>query len=214
MYGPSTAVPRSRLSAVSAIATYYLWWLFNKLLRRLDTNIAINDVSERVIVVRGVVSNSAGEVTIHTIPGREEYSSLGDMSHPAIADAQISKLSVQSSTVDLLVETHGLNPGFIKIDVEGCEHLVLAGALRTLASFRPVVLSELSDSLLRKNGSSGASVVDTFIRAGYAVFDPLDPRSRSVGSKPLGDLLAVPSELGMTAQALEDLIDCVAFSKP
>ena len=40
------------------------------------------------------------------------------------------------------LDSYGLKPTFIKIDVEGCEHEVLQGALRTLATHRPVLMIE------------------------------------------------------------------------
>ncbi len=51
---------------------------------------------------------------------------------------------VQTTTLDAYVLDEGHPPpGFIKIDVEGAECLVLAGGLRTISVYRPALLIEL-----------------------------------------------------------------------
>lgn len=162
-------------------------------LARLRRNLARNDVAGRVDVFEGVVSSSAGEVTIQTIAGREEYSSLGAMAHPSIAGVATESLTVAATTVDALVRDRGLNPGFMKIDVEGVEHLVLAGSTEMLATHRPVILAELSDPLLRANGSSSAEVIRLLEGLGYRVTDPLRP-GVPPGQRAFGDILCLPAQ--------------------
>ena len=160
-------------------------------LSRLRRNLARNGLTDRVEIFEGVISSNSEEVEIKMIPGREEFSSLGAMTHPSVAGAKIEFLTVAATTLDELVATKGLNPGFIKVDVEGAEHLVFAGGGQTLRQFRPVVLSELSDPLLKSNGSSSADVIAAIERCGYQVIDPLCPGVRP-GLRPFGDILCVP----------------------
>ena len=161
-------------------------------LARLKRNLARNGVEENVQVFEGVVSSCPGEVTIQTIAGREEYSSLGVMAHPSISGVATESLVVAATTVDALVRDRGLRPGFMKIDVEGVEHLVLAGATEVLATHRPVILAELSDPLLKANGSSSADVIRTLEAAGYRVSDPLRP-AVPPGQREFGDILCLPT---------------------
>ena len=51
--------------------------------------------------------------------------------------------SLPTMTIDRLVEFFGLKPGFLKVDVEGFEEEVLAGARETVSHHRPVLLLEL-----------------------------------------------------------------------
>lgn len=52
-------------------------------------------------------------------------------------------VTVQSQVCALLpLDAFGLRPTFIKIDVEGCEYDVLAGARRTLKAAKPVLMVE------------------------------------------------------------------------
>jgi FkbM family methyltransferase len=160
-------------------------------LRRLRRNITLNAVESKVVVFEGVASNVPGWIEIKTVAGLEEFSSLGAMDHPAIAGAQFVTERVEARTLDQLVAEHGLDPGFIKVDVEGVEHLVFAGGQRTLAEHRPIVVSELSDYLLRKNGSSALDVVRSFEALNYSVVDPLHPDERP-GLREFGDIVCVP----------------------
>ena len=133
-------------------------------------------MQDKVIVFEGVATNSIGEVEIKTIEGREEFSSLGAMKHPSIVtENNFSLEKVVSTTIDDLTNQYSIDPGFIKVDVEGVEHLVFDGARKTLLNNRPIILSELSDYLLRQNGSSAKDVVNLIKEYDYDVINPLAP---------------------------------------
>jgi hypothetical protein len=51
-------------------------------------------------------------------------------------------ISVECRTLDSVVEELKAQPDFLKIDVEGFEHAVLAGAGRTLSEFHPRIILE------------------------------------------------------------------------
>lgn len=162
-------------------------------LRRLRRNVALNGVENTVTIFEGVASRAAGWVDIKTVDGLEEYSSLGAMDHPSIAGAHYVTEHVEARTLDQLVAEHGLDCGFVKVDVEGAERDVFEGGRDLLSRQRPVVVSELSDTLLRKNGSSAREVVELFESMEYVVTDPLDP-SATAGSRAFGDIICVPKE--------------------
>jgi FkbM family methyltransferase len=160
---------------------------------RLKRNIFLNGVSSSVIVFEGVASDQPGWVEIKSVAGLEEYSSLGAMEHPSIVGQRTETHRVAALKLDQLVEEHKLDCGFLKVDVEGAEHLVLAGAQHVLARHRPVVMAELSDRLLRKNASSALAIVRMFEGIGYRVSDPLHPTEKP-GYREYGDILCVPVE--------------------
>jgi FkbM family methyltransferase len=161
-------------------------------LRRLKRNICINEVEKRVKVFEGAASASREILSMNVIEGLEEFSSIGAMEHPAVRGLTSTLTTVEARTVDDLVEENGLNPSFIKIDAEGSEHLVLAGCTQTLKQFRPVVVAELSNFLLSKNGSSARDVIEKLISLGYAVSDPLHPFEKP-GKRDFGDILCLPT---------------------
>lgn len=137
-----------------------------KYLRR---NIAANGHAAKVLVFEGVAAEMRREYTVHTIPGMEEYSSLAGLVHPAVVKKPAEDLSVEGDTLDHLVERFRLNPGLVKIDTEGAEYHVLRGALRTIEKFRPVIISECANLLLRRQGASSQMVVDFLVSQSYVV---------------------------------------------
>jgi len=112
--------------------------------------------------------------------------------------ASLSAIKVQGSFTPVEVETKRIDDlglsriGFIKIDVEGMEHVVLGGMRYILEHHRPVILSELSDPLLKRNGSSSAAIIDFLRSFDYRVIDPLDERL-AAGTRPYGDILCIPN---------------------
>ena len=134
-------------------------------------------------------TDTVGE--LHVIDGMEEYSSVNTVIHDAVVGRKARVEQVPQASLDTLVRKHSLKPGFIKIDIEGFEMEALRGAEWTLRTHHPVILSELSDPLLRRNGSSSRQVVEFLEKIGYVVTDPIYPGLRA-GERPYGDLLALP----------------------
>mgnify|MGYP001794815692 CR=1 FL=1 len=56
-----------------------------------------------------------------------------------------SKLSIQTEEISITtLDSHDLNPAFMKIDVQGAEESVLLGGAKTIARSKPVIMIELS----------------------------------------------------------------------
>jgi FkbM family methyltransferase len=157
----------------------------------LRRNIERNCDPQSVIVVEGVATNKQGPVRLNTIPGMEEYSSLGDVVHPSVQGRSTMSIEVNGHTIDSLVNEFGLDPGFIKVDTEGAEYLVISGAINTLIRHRPVILSELSDTLLSSFGDTSAKVIDLLENNGYKVVDA-DAPDVPIEHPFIGDILAFP----------------------
>jgi hypothetical protein len=97
--------------------------------------------------------------------------------------------------VDNLVERYRLHPGFIKIDTEGAELLVLRGALKTLQQEHPVILFELSDRLLASLNSSSEQVIVLLRECGYRLMNADDLKG-TISFPFEGSILALPEVLG------------------
>lgn len=95
-------------------------------------------------------------------------------------------------TVDDLARLHG-RPDVIKVDVEGAEGVVLAGATEVLRAHRPVWIVETHGTPL------GLQVWDRFAAAGYTV-QGLDGRTRRREEVAAADhLVALPSRRPLRA---------------
>ena len=94
-----------------------------------------------------------------------------------------TEMDVPAVTLDLLVAAHGA-PDFVKIDVEGAEADVLAGAQRTLARDRPALVVEVISRSLETCGSSRAALVQMLRGARYRLYaiDQHDASLRSIQS--------------------------------
>lgn len=160
--------------------------------RRLKANIQTNNVSDNVIIFNGLVSDKNGEDSINIVEGREEYSSMGKLIHPSIVGQPTKEEKIRTSTLDILVKENSLNPALIKVDVEGAEAYVFAGAEETLRTYRPVVISEFSPLLLKQNGSSAETVISMFKKYNYSLHDPHDPKIK-IENSISGDMIAIPN---------------------
>lgn len=134
----------------------------------LRANIELNGLADKVEVFEGAAGATKTTQRMELVPGREEYSAL-HIVHPSVAEHQREAVDVGIDTIDALVEARQLNPGFIKVDVEGSELLVLRGAEATLQRFRPHLLVEYAPKLLEAGGFSGDELLATLKNHGYGV---------------------------------------------
>jgi FkbM family methyltransferase len=164
---------------------------FEKLLK----NVAHNEVGEKVLLLPCGASNSTGSSALYHVPGRTEYSSFVPIVHPAASRDFIVSQDISTVTVDEVVSNHELRPAFLKVDVEGAEHLVIAGSRRTIQKHRPVILMEIAEQLLQSAGSSAQAVIEDIRSYDYVVIDPVKPRLQP-GTRPFGDIVCFPKEDG------------------
>lgn len=160
-------------------------------LELLRQNIGRNECKDKVMIFDGVATSEPGTYSINLIDGKEEYSSLGPLVHYSTLGYMAHSMEVRGETIDNLVKRYHIHPGFIKVDVEGAEYLVFKGAMETLKQYKPVILFELSDTLLTSCGSNSRMVTDLLETAGYKIIDNNHPDTPI--SHPFdGTVLALP----------------------
>ena len=96
-------------------------------------------------------------------------------------------LDVPTTTLDTLCREapRAKRLSFIKIDVEGAEPLVLAGAVKTLTTYRPWILCEFNDPVLRDAGSSPEALLDQFDALRYRPALRISPKSYDILLEPV-----------------------------
>lgn len=163
---------------------------------RLKRNIGLNQVGSKTILFKGAISAQNSTLKIKTISGQEEFSTAGVFDHPSIRGLSYEEESVQTRTLDDLIESYDVDPGFIKMDVEGFEYSVIRGAEKVLSRSRPVILSELNDPLLTQNGASATKVLTTISEFEYVIFNASNGKPISNNqTHGVAEILCVPIEL-------------------
>jgi FkbM family methyltransferase len=162
-------------------------------LHYLRRNVKRNNCDKAVIIFEGAATNKKALVRINIIPGMEEYSSLAEIVHPAVVGKITDSIEVEGHPIDNIVEKFSLTPGFIKIDAEGSEYKVVSGAVNTLKKHRPVILSELSDTLLSCSDESSEKVITLLQENGYKVFNAEAP-ALPIKFPFIGEIIALPAE--------------------
>jgi len=106
------------------------------------------------------------------------------------------KITVPVRSLDSLVAEHGIEGrlSLIKIDVEGYESQVLAGATDTLARFRPLLYVEFNDEILRDAGSSSMELLGRFQASGYRAVDAVGSTAARLDMRVV-DLLLRPADV-------------------
>jgi FkbM family methyltransferase len=156
----------------------------------LKNNLKRNDCEYKVIIYEGIASDADGIFTLNVIEGLEEYSSVGSLTHPYTKNYKSHSVSVKGNTIDNLVTQYNLSPGFIKIDTEGSEYSVFKGAEQTIRTHRPVIISELSETLLADQKHSCSEIFCLLYSLGYNIIDIKS--LKAVQNTIEGNFIAIP----------------------
>lgn len=119
-----------------------------------------------VDVRQAALSDAPGTAEFFYLPEAAGMSGL--RARPDAVDAAAQRLSVRLEVLDDIIGDRA--PAVIKIDVEGAELQVLAGAQQTLARHRPMVLLE-HGLAARQYGTSSGDIHDALTAPGLRVFD-------------------------------------------
>ncbi|MCA6107556.1 FkbM family methyltransferase [Bradyrhizobium cenepequi] len=128
----------------------------------LDRNLTINDI-DKVVVYPCAVGASAGHAHLH------RYKRSNNGRHSLIKNYGLGSRVVPLTNVDSALEALGLAQDRIllmKVDVEGFEPAVLAGAVKALER-ADVVITEYSPELSRAGDLSVEGMVDRLLAAGF-----------------------------------------------
>lgn len=120
-----------------------------------------------VDVRNAALSDVAGTAVFHRNRASPARSSLGTL---GVASSGLEELEVRVDVLDDCL-SDGYVPHLLKVDVEGNEAKVLAGARRLLAEHRPLVVFEHGWRAAAQLGSTPAEVHAPLAAAGLRVFD-------------------------------------------
>ncbi len=126
---------------------------FTSLARRLKAS----GLADRVDAIRAAACEKAGAVRLELNPDHPGDHQLGEQG-----------IAVAGVTLDGVAAERGWpNVSLIKIDVQGAERRVLAGARAIIARCRPALYVEISETGLRHHGASAAGLLTELDALGY-----------------------------------------------
>jgi FkbM family methyltransferase len=141
----------------------------------LAHHVALNRCSDRVEVVRAVVSDADGVVPFY-VHGLSMAASLSRDNVEALNPERVEaarRVDVPAITLDRFCSERNVRPALLKIDVEGAELRVLEGAHDLLQTGSPVILCEIHPAQMKNCGGSTAAMYAYLERLGYQA-TPLD----------------------------------------
>jgi FkbM family methyltransferase len=122
----------------------------------LRRRVARTGLSDVVTCVQAAAADRAGERRLAVNPGHPGDHHLSSEGEPVVA-----------ITLDDLVANDPRRVTLIKIDVQGAESMVLAGAHNVIKTQRPALFIEVDGPSLARFGSSERELIDTLVRLGY-----------------------------------------------
>lgn len=137
---------------------------------RLQKNIDLNAIAT-IHPFKIALSDFNGEAQLKiATPDHSGQNTLGDFIYAGVTSSGVETVAVErlDDWVDRLNIQH---VDVIKLDVEGAEFAFLKGAQQTLSRFRPLLLLELIDIGLAKQGSGAVEVLDFLRELGYEFFE-------------------------------------------
>jgi FkbM family methyltransferase len=161
---------------------------------RLQYAIAQAGLTGVVETIQAAVAEVSGEGLLEINPGHPGDHKLGTKGVP-----------IALTTIDDLLAARGWpEVSLIKIDVQGAEARVLAGARQALERFRPALFLEVDDQQLRQYGSSAGDLLKTATEQGYTIHSRLgkglstplsvDQALALGGDKEYQDMLLLPRQ--------------------
>ena len=136
--------------------------------QRLCHNVQWNELKQ-VRAFKLALSDYEGTAELK-IAGSEHagQNTLGDFIYQV---PLLRKQCVEVRTLDGLIHEKGLTSiDVMKIDVEGSEQRVLEGASNVLRNIRPILVFEVADAALLRQGSSSEQLLDFLRSFGYTIF--------------------------------------------
>jgi FkbM family methyltransferase len=152
----------------------------------LQENVALLQHANVIPVAAGL-SNHAGELALCTDagnPGGHSFSSVN------VRAAGMST-RVPVFTIDEYLERHapGRRLDLLKIDVQGFEAKLIAGARATIQRDHPTIFCEVSPDLMRNVGDEFADLLRFFRAEGYSVLNTSQSGSPTVSYEDAGRFL-------------------------
>jgi FkbM family methyltransferase len=159
---------------------------------KLQRNLTLNpDLAPRVTALQCFLGTSDAAPAIDRVYAGWPLAGGREL-HPKHRGEPMSTRGATMRRLDSVLDAHGRpRVGFVKLDVDGYECEVLAGAAAMLARDRPVFVLELSPYVLVEHGASLERLMAFFVPLGYRFYrerdDALLPQDPAALAALVGD---------------------------
>ncbi len=127
---------------------------------KLQKNVALN-LLKNITVEKTALSDEAAKS--RTVNFKSSY--------PLDNKVKRAKDTIDFTTLDDYVAGHNVGKvDVIKLDVDGYEYKIIRGALETIKADKPIIITELGVSTLKKAGDDANELVDTLAGIGYRFY--------------------------------------------
>lgn len=141
-------------------------WAFSKLKRNLE----LNDFDNITLEKKALSNENRQDQVRHFYCSWPLHTNSEDQIHP-IHHGRAMKDIVDFATLDHYVKQKGIKKiDLIKLDVDGHEFKVIQGAVKTLRSFKPLIVMELSSYTLEEVGDNIADLVSLLSGLGFSFY--------------------------------------------
>lgn len=148
--------------------------------KKLQDNIYLNNFTN-IRSENLAVSNSESEIELFVA----DEMSTGSSSIAMHVNFSGIKEKVKTIEIDKYCKLNKIEKlDLVKIDVEGCEPMVIEGMNHTMISKKPLILIEVLDERLNKINSSKEKLYELFNKADYEAYEIIDNNSLKKISKP------------------------------
>lgn len=131
----------------------------------------------KLILVQGALSDADSTFQIYVPEGREDNSAISSDAATANVHVPSHAETIRTISGDNFLNTMGLEPDVIKIDVQGHELAVLKGLRRYLGSAtkKVLVIAESDPKLMKKSGVDPNDIYDLMVKElGYSAYYHLE----------------------------------------
>ena len=187
--------PGGRVLAVEPTA-----YAFGKLL----ANLALNPLlAERVLARQAMLGPPGRGLTEPAIFSSWPLTGSGPSRDPTHRGELKATTGAEATSLDELLEREKIKAvDFFKMDVDGFECEVLAGAQRTLANERPAIVMELAPYALETRGQSLDALVGMLASHGYRLYRERDSAKLPESIGRLRALIPTGGSINVIAQAI------------
>lgn len=145
-------------------ATIYAMEASEDAVNIINHNVALNGFSDRIKTINTLIADRSGYVISFYWEGSSGGASItkGRLGHT---------IEIEKSTLSLddYVRFRNIRPDYIKMDIEGAEHLAIRGMTHILKHFRPEVFLELHEFGEMSLVQNAQSIIDVLAPLNYGM---------------------------------------------